>query len=94
MVSDYEEDRVDQEVTEVCSDAGKCRVLIRHAIESLLIVSFTASYCGIRDKKYPDKKPMGFPFDRLSRAGVDKLSSFLTPNMRVQEVKILFKDSA
>ncbi|XP_065224519.1 phenoloxidase subunit 1-like [Planococcus citri] len=22
------------------------------------------SYCGVRNKKYPDKKPMGFPFDR------------------------------
>lgn len=22
------------------------------------------SYCGVRNKKYPDRKPMGFPFDR------------------------------
>ena len=22
------------------------------------------SYCGVKDAKYPDKRPMGFPFDR------------------------------
>lgn len=26
------------------------------------------SYCGARDSKYPDRRPMGFPFDRLSRS--------------------------
>jgi hypothetical protein len=51
--------------------------------------SDAASYCGIRDRKYPDKKPMGYPFDRLPRAGVERLSQFLTPNMRVQDVKIV-----
>lgn len=24
----------------------------------------SASYCGLRDGEYPDKRPMGFPFDR------------------------------
>ena len=33
---------------------------------------------------------MGYPFDRLPRAGVTSLATFLTPNMRVQEVKIVF----
>lgn len=40
-----------------------------------------ASFCGVRDRMYPDRKPMGFPFDRLARSGVDRLSQFLTQNM-------------
>lgn len=50
------------------------------------------SYCGIQDKKYPDKQAMGFPFDRVARKGVSSLSSFLTPNMRVLPVTITFTD--
>jgi tyrosinase len=72
MVSDYDEDRVDQEVSGTCNDA--------------------ASYCGIRDKLYPDKKAMGFPFDRIPRKGVDELSSFVTPNMMFRECLIVFED--
>jgi hypothetical protein len=26
------------------------------------------SYCGARDKHYPDRKPMGYPFDRITKA--------------------------
>lgn len=26
-----------------------------------------ASYCGVKDSKYPDRRPMGFPFDRPPR---------------------------
>lgn len=49
-----------------------------------------ASYCGVRNAKYPDKRPMGFPFDRIARDGVITLRQFLTDNMTVQEVKIKF----
>nr|AII81929.1 phenol oxidase [Blattella germanica] len=49
-----------------------------------------ASFCGIRDKLYPDKRNMGYPFDRMPRNGVNTLQDFLTPNMRVQDVKIRF----
>jgi tyrosinase len=72
MISNYDEDRVDQNLVGQCSDA--------------------ASYCGVRDRKYPDKKPMGYPFDRLPRQGVNNLAQFLTPNMRVQEVNIRLND--
>lgn len=51
-----------------------------------------AAYCGVRDRLYPDKKPMGYPFDRLARAGSDSLPAFLTPNMRSQDVRIVFND--
>ncbi|KAG5886327.1 hypothetical protein JTB14_034790 [Gonioctena quinquepunctata] len=48
------------------------------------------SFCGIKDKLYPDRRSMGYPFDRQPRDGVDSLQQFLTPNMRVQDVTIKF----
>ncbi|XP_046387013.1 phenoloxidase 2-like [Ischnura elegans] len=50
----------------------------------------SASFCGIRDKKYPDRRSMGYPFDRVPRSGVDTLQQFLTPNMAVTDVRIVF----
>lgn len=72
MISNYDQDRVDQELTGTCNDA--------------------ASYCGVRDRLYPDQRAMGYPFDRLARAGAENLASFLTPNMRTQDVSIVFND--
>ncbi|KAJ1524517.1 hypothetical protein ONE63_011009 [Megalurothrips usitatus] len=51
-----------------------------------------ASYCGVRGQRYPDRRPMGFPFDRNGRQGVDSLRSFLTGNMFVQDVLVKFQD--
>ncbi|XP_076064105.1 phenoloxidase 1-like [Oratosquilla oratoria] len=45
MVTDWNEDKVNQPTPRACGNA--------------------ASFCGILNGKYPDKKPMGFPFDRL-----------------------------
>ena len=42
----------------------------------------------MRDRLYPDRRPMGFPFDRLPRTGADRLANFLTPNMSVVDVII------
>lgn len=50
------------------------------------------SYCGIRDRKYPDRRSMGYPFDRMPRTGVDTLQDFLTPNMRVIDCSITFNN--
>ena len=72
MISNYEEDRVDQDLVGHCNDA--------------------ASYCGVRDRLYPDRKAMGYPFDRLSRNGADTMNQFLTPNMKTQDVSIVFND--
>lgn len=72
MVSDYEGDRVDQDLVGTCNDA--------------------ASFCGVRDRLYPDRRPMGYPFDRLGRAGSDRLDTFLLPNMHVSEVVIQHTD--
>jgi tyrosinase len=53
-----------------------------------------SSYCGLRGLPYPDKKAMGFPFDRLqdSEPVDDTLSHFLTPNMKTQDIVIKFND--
>ena len=69
MISDYEEDKVDQDLVGTCNDAS--------------------AYCGVRDRLYPDKRGMGYPFDRLPRTGVRSLEQFLTPNMIIQDVDII-----
>uniref|UniRef100_A0A1W7RAE9 Hemocyanin subunit 3a n=1 Tax=Hadrurus spadix TaxID=141984 RepID=A0A1W7RAE9_9SCOR len=46
------------------------------------------SYCGARDEKYPDKKPMGFPFDRVIKALTRE--EFLTSNMIVKDITIRY----
>jgi tyrosinase len=73
MISNYENDRVEQDLSGTCNDA--------------------ASYCGVRDRLYPDKRAMGFPFDRLPRDNSDRLSSFLTPNMAVQDCGIVHSNT-
>ncbi|GLH09004.1 Phenoloxidase subunit 1 [Gryllus bimaculatus] len=50
------------------------------------------SLCGIRNRMYPDRRPMGYPFDRLPRAGVTTLPEFLLPNMMVTPVVIRHTD--
>ncbi|KAE8573876.1 Putative prophenoloxidase [Halyomorpha halys] len=47
-----------------------------------------ASYCGIRSQLYPDRRSMGYPFDRLPRQRADTLRQFLTPNMMVVDVTV------
>ncbi|GAB0086196.1 Hemocyanin, N-terminal [Sergentomyia squamirostris] len=73
MLTNYEEDRVDQDLVGTCNDAF--------------------SFCGVRDRRYPDRKPMGFPFDRLPRQGSDRLNTFLTSNMFVQDITIFSDDT-
>nr|CAC44751.1 hemocyanin subunit 3 [Cupiennius salei] len=46
------------------------------------------SYCGAKDQKYPDLKPMGFPFDRpVSARTAEEL---LTENMSLTDVLIKY----
>ncbi|KYQ50113.1 Phenoloxidase subunit A3 [Trachymyrmex zeteki] len=52
-----------------------------------------ASFCGLRDRKYPDARPMGFPFDRRVRTDVRTLSDFLISNMAVTQINILHTDT-
>ncbi|GFT57369.1 hemocyanin F chain [Nephila pilipes] len=48
------------------------------------------SYCGIKDRKYPDKRAMGYPFDRVIKAR--SIEEFLLPNMKLQNIKIQFME--
>lgn len=64
------------------------------------VCSNAASFCGILDSKFPDKRPMGFPFDRtnpptifnktINTAG-DFAGQF--ENMTIQNIKITFTDA-
>jgi len=60
-----------------------------------------ASYCGIRDQAYPDRRAMGYPFDRIPRStststpefnSTVSIQEFLTPNMAIGDVTIRFSD--
>lgn len=56
------------------------------------------SYCGAKDQKYPDKKPMGFPFDRKivgqTKGRAITLDEFAEhSNMILTDVKIKFVGS-
>ena len=35
----------------------------------------SASYCGLRDEDYPDKKDIGYPFSRPFRDGVSSTAA-------------------
>ncbi|XP_067015103.2 phenoloxidase 2 [Anabrus simplex] len=48
------------------------------------------SYCGIRGQLYPDRRPMGFPFDRIPPNNGMKLEDFLLSNMHAVNVSIHF----
>ncbi|KAF5280180.1 hypothetical protein FQR65_LT15043 [Abscondita terminalis] len=50
------------------------------------------NYCGVRNGLYPDRRSMGYPFDRMPTPGVRTLDEFLTPNMKVQRVNVYFHD--
>lgn len=60
-----------------------------------------ASFCGLKNRSYPDRRSMGFPFDRPFKIKNEKnlnkhanLSDFvsLSENMYIQECKIQFCD--
>ncbi|XP_015923306.1 hemocyanin D chain [Parasteatoda tepidariorum] len=53
-----------------------------------VICSDAVSYCGAKDQKYPDKRAMGYPFDRPVKARTP--SQFKTQNMSFTEVRIQY----
>lgn len=72
MVSNYDDDHVEQDLTGSCANA--------------------VAYCGIRDRLYPDKRNMGFPFDRKATKNDGSIREFLLPNMNVVDCKVIFND--
>ena len=53
----------------------------------------SVSFCGLRDRKYPDRRPMGYPFDRPPPDTMKSLEEFLTPNMAMTKISIHYKES-
>lgn len=49
------------------------------------------SYCGVLRGKYPDKRSMGFPFDRPASIETLTMNDFLLANMKTQDVTIKFE---
>lgn len=46
------------------------------------------TFCGIRDSKYPDRRAMGFPFDRPLRDGVDTFRQFIGNNTNMAMTRV------
>ena len=55
----------------------------------------SASFCGLRDKLYPDKRSMGFPFDRPSAPAIATLQDFVAQgsNMARNQIQIRFTNT-
>lgn len=51
------------------------------------------SYCGLLRDKYPDKRSMGFPFDRVASIETLTMNDFLLENMKTQKVTIKFEET-
>ncbi|XP_050074045.1 phenoloxidase 8-like [Anopheles maculipalpis] len=49
------------------------------------------SFCGLRDKKYPDRRAMGYPFDRSTERTVTTLDDFVAPNANMKTATIQVK---
>lgn len=51
------------------------------------------SFCGLKDKLYPDRRTMGFPFDRrLPANNMSALTSSFS-NLAKTDIKIIFNDT-
>lgn len=46
--------------------------------------------CGLRNRKYPDRRTMGFPFDHRGNEDISNLDEFMSPfkNMITKNVTI------
>ncbi|XP_054709529.1 hemocyanin D chain-like [Uloborus diversus] len=53
-----------------------------------VVCSDAVSYCGAKDQKYPDKRAMGYPFDRHIKART--ATQFKTPNMSFTEIRVQY----
>uniref|UniRef100_A0AAG5DFL8 Tyrosinase copper-binding domain-containing protein n=1 Tax=Anopheles atroparvus TaxID=41427 RepID=A0AAG5DFL8_ANOAO len=53
------------------------------------------SFCGLRDRTYPDARNMGFPFDRRIPNTVRSFADFVAPyqNMKVTKVTVRFTNT-
>lgn len=51
------------------------------------------TFCGLRDRLYPDRKPMGYPFDRNHSSNM--LSDFVSAhsNMAMETIGVKFSNT-
>lgn len=52
-----------------------------------------SSFCGLKDQLYPDKRMMGFPFDRPARVGTLMDFKNLGTNMAIGQCEIIFTNA-
>lgn len=52
-----------------------------------------ASFCGLKDQLYPDRRSMGFPFDRPNRVATLMDFKNLGTNMAIGECEIRFTNA-
>lgn len=76
---------MDYELWVVLSDWSKDKV---HDVDHEFDYGGSISYCGYLNEKYPDMRPMGYPWDRP----IHDLKSFKTPNMQKVDIKIKHKN--
>ncbi|XP_063676482.1 hemocyanin AA6 chain-like [Bolinopsis microptera] len=60
-------------------------------------LSASVVFCGKRKSEYPDKKPMGFPFDRkFSKSKFPDLEKMVkdVPNSATKQIKIIFLENS
>lgn len=50
-------------------------------------------FCGLKGQLYPDKRDMGFPFDRLCDSETIEDFTKLVPNMKLGHCTIIFTDT-
>lgn len=98
MISNYADDRIDQDLVGMFQWFCFSHEIRLYLETEVKIISFTgqcddaSSYCGVRDRRYPDRRAMGFPFDRNARAGVNTLQQFLSSNMMTIPCSIVHQD--
>ncbi|XP_065074155.1 phenoloxidase 8-like [Ochlerotatus camptorhynchus] len=53
------------------------------------------SFCGLRDRLYPDRRPMGYPFDHRAPTNIRTLQEFVRPNtnMALTNVQVRFTNT-
>lgn len=94
MISDYNQDKVSTE-QKLKKFTLNDNFLFRQVDqqESNGVCNDCFVFCGLRDRLYPDKRPMGFPFDCPAK-NVTKLCDFYEhrPNMSCMPVCIRHLD--
>ncbi|OXA57670.1 Hemocyanin A chain, partial [Folsomia candida] len=97
FITDGNEDRVELPATSQPARSNNCRHKNNYSWDAV-------NYCGVLDQRYPDRKPMGYPFDRNPYTTVNSnnpngpqipvpnLETYVSrvPNMRALQVRVVY----